>query len=517
MKSRKNIEYIKSQLLQYKWRIVELLLLSFFIGLFSLTVPIFMQFFTDEIIIGQKWELLLRTIVVFAVIIILRYLIDFFYEVELSKVVYGKLIKKQRYDLAYKMLYLDTKYLFKDNNKLAEKDLESVIVGDTDAFRNILSQTIKFLTELFKLLILFIILFYYSIPVGILSCIRIPIFFVVIRLFGVPLDKFNESARSSKSVLIQRIKSIFLSIVPIKSMCLESSVLEKIGVDINNYTGDQEKIAITNANYQEINTAINTFFSIFSIIICGYSIFKGNMSIGEMMLVNNIQSRTTMPLFFFNNFYLQYKNCFPSVTRLVNITEIEVESSNKYLKKQTELSFSDVRLEHICYSYDDKKNILDDVSLVIKKGEKIIISGDNMSGKSTLIKIIAGLIKPDFGKIFINGLEINNTMELRDYFTVLLQNQNDYCYFGTNGSGGEVSLKNLKLVKDNNKKILLLDEPDASLNKDRLYEVEDVFNNAETSIMISHRHMEECLKDSREIRLEKGKVIEKEGQMIINA
>jgi len=46
---------------------------------------------------------------------------------------------------------------------------------------------------------------------------------------------------------------------------------------------------------------------------------------------------------------------------------------------------------------------LDNVSLSIKKGEIHCLVGENGSGKSTLIKIIAGVVKPDKGEIFISG------------------------------------------------------------------------------------------------------------------
>lgn len=236
----KNVEYIKKQLLQYKWRIVELLLISIVVCVLSMIVPMFMRYFTDEIIVGQKWELLTRTIMLFLAFSVIRFIADMVYEMELSKIVYGKMLRKQRHLLAFKMVRLNTKYLFKEKEKLAEKDLESVIVGDTDAFRGILSQTIKFMTEALKLLVLLAVIFYYSVPVGILSCIRIPLFFVVIKIFGKPLDNLNESVRTSKSELIQLIKKAFMSVIPIKSRGIEDKVVSELDSSIDLYTNKEK-------------------------------------------------------------------------------------------------------------------------------------------------------------------------------------------------------------------------------------------------------------------------------------
>lgn len=47
------------------------------------------------------------------------------------------------------------------------------------------------------------------------------------------------------------------------------------------------------------------------------------------------------------------------------------------------------------------KQLFEDVELYINRGDKISLVGRNGSGKSTLLKIIAGIIEPDDGEIFI--------------------------------------------------------------------------------------------------------------------
>jgi phospholipid/cholesterol/gamma-HCH transport system ATP-binding protein len=70
------------------------------------------------------------------------------------------------------------------------------------------------------------------------------------------------------------------------------------------------------------------------------------------------------------------------------------------------VEFRDVHL-----SFDDKK-VLDGVSFTVAKGEiKIILSGSG-GGKSTILKLILGLLKPDEGQIFVDGEEITNYEEV---------------------------------------------------------------------------------------------------------
>lgn len=56
-------------------------------------------------------------------------------------------------------------------------------------------------------------------------------------------------------------------------------------------------------------------------------------------------------------------------------------------------------------SFGDKK-VLQGVNLTIRKGETIVIIGQSGSGKSILIKHLIGIIRPDKGEIFIDGVEI---------------------------------------------------------------------------------------------------------------
>ena len=62
-----------------------------------------------------------------------------------------------------------------------------------------------------------------------------------------------------------------------------------------------------------------------------------------------------------------------------------------------------IELKDIDFSYDAEKNVLKNINLNIKKGEFIGIAGLSGAGKTTLVDIIAGLLKPDKGEIFIDG------------------------------------------------------------------------------------------------------------------
>lgn len=73
-----------------------------------------------------------------------------------------------------------------------------------------------------------------------------------------------------------------------------------------------------------------------------------------------------------------------------------------------------------------KNEVLKGVNLTIKKGETIVIIGRSGCGKSVLLKLIMGLLKPDSGKILVNGDDVTalndkELRELRQKFGMLFQ------------------------------------------------------------------------------------------------
>lgn len=66
-----------------------------------------------------------------------------------------------------------------------------------------------------------------------------------------------------------------------------------------------------------------------------------------------------------------------------------------------------ISLEHISFSYPGAETeVLKDIDLTVKKGEKIAIVGVNGAGKTTLMKLICGLLRPVSGRILLNGKDM---------------------------------------------------------------------------------------------------------------
>jgi len=77
---------------------------------------------------------------------------------------------------------------------------------------------------------------------------------------------------------------------------------------------------------------------------------------------------------------------------------------------KTDFETPAIEFRNVDFSYDDNK-VLNGVNFQVARGEiKIILSGSG-GGKSTILKLILGLLKPDAGQIFIDGEEITECDE----------------------------------------------------------------------------------------------------------
>ncbi|KIF51056.1 ABC transporter ATP-binding protein [Vibrio owensii] len=115
-------------------------------------------------------------------------------------------------------------------------------------------------------------------------------------------------------------------------------------------------------------------------------------------------------------------------------------------------------VRNLTYSYDGEKNALEDVSFDVKRGEFVSVLGKNGSGKSTITKLVMGVIEPDQGSMILNGQDLNELtiFERSQKVGVVMQNPNhmishhmifDEVAFGLRNRGVEETLVEAKVLE----------------------------------------------------------------------
>ncbi len=81
-----------------------------------------------------------------------------------------------------------------------------------------------------------------------------------------------------------------------------------------------------------------------------------------------------------------------------------------------------IKIFHLTKRYGEKK-ALDDFSLDIKKGIVFGLLGVNGAGKTTLLSILNGLIQPDSGEVYVDGLDLKKDLhKIKDLSSIIPQN-----------------------------------------------------------------------------------------------
>lgn len=71
-----------------------------------------------------------------------------------------------------------------------------------------------------------------------------------------------------------------------------------------------------------------------------------------------------------------------------------------------------IKFDNVSFSYNDGAKVVDGLSLEVEKGEFVAVVGRNGSGKSTAAKLINGLLTPDEGKVYVNGIDTSATNDI---------------------------------------------------------------------------------------------------------
>jgi ATP-binding cassette subfamily B protein len=144
------------------------------------------------------------------------------------------------------------------------------------------------------------------------------------------------------------------------------------------------------------------------------------MTFGEIVAMLELVSQIQSPLKSLSSLFPQYYSALASSERILELKELPDERKLDQDKVQ---GFSKIVLENVSFAYDENK-VFDNVSCEIEKGDIIGICGESGIGKSTLIKLVLGVLTPDSGNIYIvdqEGRKVSVDTETRNIFSYVPQ------------------------------------------------------------------------------------------------
>lgn len=163
--------------------------------------------------------------------------------------------------------------------------------------------------------------------------------------------------------------------------------------------------AITLGNLvQTIGGTISNLTMILIVSLGALLVIDGSMSIGGLAACTLLGGRTLQPLLRGMSVWTQLQSLEVARGRVSELHEMERAPARKpqrLSRLEPEVAFRDVSFS---YTRDGPK-VLDGFSLIVKPGEMIALTGPEGDGKSTLLKLVMGEIKPDSGEVSIGGYD----------------------------------------------------------------------------------------------------------------
>lgn len=143
----------------------------------------------------------------------------------------------------------------------------------------------------------------------------------------------------------------------------------------------------------------------------GVDVIHGALTMGQLITFQSLLVYFLDPMKNLINLQPQMQTAVVAADRLGEILDLEAEKGKDERRKLHPQSIAgDIELKNIDFRYGTRKLVLEDVSLKIRKGEKVAFVGESGSGKTTLAKLLLYLYKAEKGEILING---NNIKDIR--------------------------------------------------------------------------------------------------------
>ncbi len=287
-------------------------------------------------------------------------------------------------------------------------DLVSRTTNDLDNVRTLLGPGIMYIPNSLSMFALFFpALFRLN---GMLMLIVSAVLVAVIAFVFTVLPRlmpYFRAIQESTGKINSRVWQVVTGITTVKLFAMES--------------GEEARFVELNREFLKRNMALAkaqeflwpTFIFVFSatqlviVLYGGRLVISGAMSLGQLLQFSVMITALTFPVLSLGWIMSLIQQGISAMGRINVILDGPVERRLDWRKlSDTTISF-DVRNLSFSYANQERKS-LKDVSLSVRAGEFIGITGTIGSGKSTLVNILTGLLKPERGTVFVNGTDIRD-------------------------------------------------------------------------------------------------------------
>ncbi|BCG63758.1 MAG: ATP-binding cassette, subfamily C, bacterial LapB [Methyloprofundus sp.] len=400
------------------WRRPEVIISSLLINILALALPIVILQVYDRIIPNQATDTFLVLIIGMLVVIIFDAVLKVWRSIILSWES-ASFDHKVSLDAMHQILHTRT---LDFETKPAGYYIDKIYA--LEKIQEFYSgQSILLLMD-FPFVIIYLVL------VGMIAGPLIAIPLVLLGLFllvSVATGRKLHQALLTRSIMEDRRQNFIIEILQgihtVKSMAMEAFMLrryEKLQLQSAESVYDLSRL---NSIVQGVGATFSQLSVISFVGIGSIYVVEGDLTIGGLAAGTMLTSRVLQPGLKAMNIWIQFQSVRLAISKVNELFALQKEASGEH---QAIGKFEGlIELEQVCFKYPNQEhNLINNLSLSIKAGESIGISGNNGVGKSSLINLLSGFLEPDSGTIKLDGHKLHdyNAEFLRSQIGIVPQN-----------------------------------------------------------------------------------------------
>ncbi|NHN26433.1 ATP-binding cassette domain-containing protein [Flavobacterium jejuense] len=397
------LERFKNLILIDKKDIYQIFLYSIFGGLISLTLPLGIQSIVNFIQAGKvstSWGILVIVVVIGVILVGVFKIMQY----RITENLQQKIFVRSSFDFAYRFPKIKFNQLYNQYPpELANRFFDTLSVQK--GFSKLL---LDISTAILQIVFGMILLSLYHPFFILFGIILLGLLYIIFKAnFKTGLDTSLKESKYKYKVAhwIQEIARNHLSF---KNQNLFEFSLEKNDNLVSDYLNYREKhFKILKRQFIQL-VGFKTIITAGLLIIGGILVLSEQMNIGQFVAAEIIiLTIITAVEKLFSGLELFY-DVLTSLEKLGAVADLEVEKEDKLQNFLIDNEAITLEAKNITYKYPESETpILNRINLIIRPKERLVIKGENGSGKSTLIRLLAKIVEPSSGILFINNININ--------------------------------------------------------------------------------------------------------------